>query len=359
VLLGTALDTGTGRVDLVTHTVFPAGTVVTADRPLSKQISIFGPPVATANPAVTLPLLARRGTEPARWPVLRLPRTEVPAGGTGTVTVTLTAPGRLRCSTGDGDLSDGAPESLQTGLRRRTTELPVPPPLDVVCLVELCGGTRAEVSDRLDVLMRTVDALTGRYAGRDGLRVGAVGYFDHVVSEAPGDPPRELFRVVDLGEPDQVRSQVAAWRPAQRLRDYATAVGDALARANRLRWRRDDPAVERAVLLIGRRPPEARNRSGDPIPLCPLQTDWRAETNRLRTLGARRVARVDLPADWPGTDPAGRQARSYAEHAWRQVATDGVFREDRTPEQLADLLSRQPTDTGSWVFPFPFLTAER
>ena len=359
VLLGAALDEESGRIDLVEHTVFPAGTVVPAGRPLTREVGIFGPPVAAHARTVTLPLLARRGADPAEWPILRLPRAELGVRAAETLTVTLAGPGRLHCSTGNGELAVDGPETMAAGLRQRTTRLPVPPPLDVVFLVELCGGSQGEVRARLEVLLRTVDALAERYAGRGDLQVGALGYYDHVVSEAPADRQREQFRELELGDPDVTRTQVAAWRPAQRQRDYATAVGDALAKAARMRWRRGKPGVEHAVLLIGRRPPEARRGAGDHIPLCPKQIDWRVEDHRLRSMGARRMARIDLPPDWPGVDEPGRRARAYAEGAWRTLGADGLFREDSRPEDLADLLSRRPNGTETWVFPFPFLTPLR
>jgi hypothetical protein len=356
VLLGTALDEDSGRVDLVTHTVFPAGTVVPADRPLSQEFTVYGPPVAVPAPTITLPLLARRGVEPADWPVVHLPRAEVATRDSETVTVTLAGPGKVRCSIGGTDLAAADSGSLRQGLQRRTMKLPVPPPLDVVCLVELCGGSRDEVRGRLGVAVHTLDQLAERYATRGGLRVGAVGYYDHVLTEAPAARQRELFRVVEFAEPAFARSQIAGWRPAERQRDYATSVGDALGKAGRLRWRRDNPAVQRAVLLIGRRPPEARPGSPDVIPLCPCQTDWKVEWNRLRSLGVRPVARIDLPADWPGVDGAGRYAHGYAETAWRQLAADNLFREDGRPEDLADRLSSGPDTDETRVFPFPFLT---
>ncbi|MBE1484386.1 hypothetical protein [Plantactinospora soyae] len=361
VLLGMSVDHDTGQVDLVPLTLFPAGTVTPADRPLSRQVPVYGPPIAAEATTATLPLLARHGAHPADWPILRLPRLELAGRAAETVTVTLVGPGALHCADGrNGDLPVDDPESLRTGLRHRPMTIPVPPSLDLVCLVELCGGSRDEVQDRLDILLRTVDLLTERYARQDSLRIGVVGYFDHVYTEAKGDRQRELCRVVELGEPGFVRAQVARWRPAPRQRDYATAVGDALARANRLRWRRDDPRVEHAVLMIGRRPPEARPGSDDLIPTCPRQVDWQVEMNRLQVLRARRVARVDLPADWPGTDRAGNHARSYAEHAWQVLARDGLHHEDGRPEDLADLVSDRPSIADSKAFPFPFLApAER
>ena len=356
VLLGSILDADSGQVGLVPLTVFPAGTVVPAGETLTRTVTLHGPPLAADSRAITVPVLARRGEQPADWPVLTLPRTEIAEHAAATVDVRLTAPGAVTCHDGSGTLADGDPGSLHIGLRSRTVRLPVPPPLDLACLIELCGGEDpGEVRARLDLLLHTLDLVTARYARRGGLRVAALGYFDHVYSDALGDPSRVVVRPERFGDPAAVRSKVAAWAPARRQRDYVTSLGDALKETNRLRWR-DDPGVRHTVLVIGRRPPEPRQGTTDLIPRCPRQVDWQVESNRLQQrLGARRIARIDLPADWPGADPDGRRARGYAEYAWQTFATGGLLRDGAGPEQLTELLCGEPAAPGGRVFPFPFL----
>ncbi|GAA4959671.1 hypothetical protein [Actinoplanes utahensis] len=356
VLLGSVLDTGSGRVDLVPLTLFPAGTIVPAGKSVTRTVTLHGPPVAAESRTITVPVLARRGGQPADWPVLALPHTEIAEHATATLQVRLTGPGAVTCDNGTGPLRAGDPGSLHTGLRARTVRLPAPPPLDLACLIELCGGADpAEVRARLDLLLHTLDLVTDRYARRGGLRVAALGYFDHVYSEAGGDPRRELVRPVEFGAPPVVRAAVSAWRPARKERDYVTALGDALARVRRLRWRRDDPAVRRAVLVIGRRPPEPRAGTFDLVPRCPNRIDWQVESQRLRQAETRMVARIDVPAGWPGIDRDGRRAAGYAEQAWRALAADGLLRADGGPAEAVELLRLAPEEPGKRIFPFPFL----
>lgn len=340
-LLVAADDPATGRPMLMTFPVFPAGTQVPAGAAASTTLELLGPPGATS---VVLPMYARRGPDAAHWPVLSVTRTALPTRGEQLrVTFRLDGPGVLTAERADGaEVAPAGTVDPGTVLAAH----PAATPLDLLCLVELCGrpGTAA-VEGRL----RLVAELLNRVGRRPGTRSGLIGYYDHVDRLARMNPEYELLEVAELGDTDRTLNRLARWRPREPQRDLASALEEALAEAGRM-LRQDvvggaqRDGGQRTVLVVAGRPPsEPTGLSPLRMPVCPHGVDWRYQVRRLRRRNVRVIAVLDGQPLLPPGDPMAETLEYYLDLLWEELAPDGRYLRELASAVQLDLAVRHPT----------------
>lgn len=337
-LLMQHLDPDSGKLVLVTRTLFSAGTRCSSlGDPPADKVEVYGSPAG--HDAAAIPVLARRGADPAGWPVLVLARTELAAQSTSQLTFTLDGPGQVRVARADGlALRHDANTRLQDLLAGVPDRVSLTRPLDLVCAIELCGRTDDEVHERLRFSHELIDLLDSWYWPRGELRVGVVGYLDHHERPTPLHHPNPVVLApAPLGPPDRVRTALREWRPVPRIRDATTAVEDALSAIADLSWRRPGQPAARVLVIVGRRPPAGPWRDG-PIPGCPHRLDWRKQVKRLHRLGVHIVGLVDPPSEWSRDSV---RLRDYAEQTWQGIAGEHLFRRGTaSPKDIDTALAR-------------------
>ncbi|OIJ66380.1 hypothetical protein WN71_018690 [Streptomyces mangrovisoli] len=324
VLLLARVDPGTGRVRLDERVLFRAGTVVPRPDGIAVRVAVHGG--VTDNGSAALPLVARaRDTGLDDATVLALHGLELPAHGTAWVTYVLRGPGEIEALGADGTPLPrrAAPATDMAALTARVSGRVVPPPpLDLVCAVEMAGATEEETAERVAFLRELIGHLTER---RQQLRVGALGYYDHV-SRNRYARAADIVVSVSPAAADRTLAAVARWRPAPRVRDSAAALEDALQAAVPMtagRPRRGGP--QKVLLVLGRRPPGLPGQVGL-IPACTYGIDWRVQVGRLRAQGVRVVARADPPTTPPSGDRTGLALQRHTDESWRELAAGGSFR---------------------------------
>lgn len=336
-LLLARADPGTGAVTTHAHVLFRAGTRLSRGQSATAEVTVHGGVGGPGTPLL-LPLLTG-GPEPA---VLSVPRRAVPELAPSRLAFALRGPGEVELLDDDDDGGDdGGPgpgsgpapalRDLLAGLPRRIVR---PPALDVFFTVDLSGADAAEARERLDFVREVTGALAARQGAR--LRVGLVGHYDHRVHENAYNPRTVLLQPVKAGPPAAALAALGTWRPALREQDTVSSLEDALVEVVRLAGARPPAgaAVERVLVVVGRRPPALHQQHGD-VPACPLGADWRTGLDRLRARGLRVLARADPE---PGTAPG--PVRHYAAESWSVLGADGSFRPQAdTAADVADALT--------------------
>ena len=304
--------------------LFPAGSRIPAGGTATAAVTVHGG-IADGAP-VLLPVLAGRpaadGTGAA---VLSAPGTRLDALGTALLTFELRGPGDVRLTGAAAAPENGRPAldvpDLIRGLPRRIVR---PPGLEVWFTVEMSGADAAETTERLAFVRDVVTALAQRNGPGDGLRVGVVGHYDHVIHENNHTKRPTLLLPRPSGPPGDALAELSRWKPAPRRQDTSSSLEDALKEV--VRWAavpaRGGADHRRTVLVVGRRPPAMPVLLG-PVPSCPLGANWQQELHALRDRGVRVLTRADpTPPGPPGIpDPV----REYARGTWAALSAEGSF----------------------------------
>jgi hypothetical protein len=328
------VDPRSGTIHADPHPLFPAGTAVHRHDRQTASAAVIAP--AHAASTLALPVVARRGTDLARWPLVHMAamdgRTTVPTQ----LRIVLSGPGHVTVSGIPGLLSGSvkvpAWPGAWIGAPRR---LPREVSLDLVLLVEL-GGAAATVASRVRLARGVAEGLA---AGVDA-RMAVVGYRDHSGRhriDAPVHHRDALLVGCGMGGATALRSAFAKpawWRAVKVNDDQAAPLEDALHLLGQPRWVWR-PGARHVLLVFGSRPPHPpkMDREGSVTQPCPHRFGWHETLDRLRREQAVEcLAVLDEPR-------AGTQPSHYAEHAWKQFGAQGSFTaRSTTAEHLAQVV---------------------
>jgi hypothetical protein len=317
-----AIDQRNGTVRLKPSPLFAAGT--TGQQRLIPTVDTPVTAAAAAAGRLLLPVVARRGDDPAGWPAVGAGVMDGTAVGTTRVRVRLEAPGHVSMSATprlvSGDGVPGWPDIL-AGLPDRLPGLVV---ADVVLLAEL-GGPPDTVASRMNLLNSVVGGLDGA-----ALKVAVVGYREHwdkyaaglIVTCGPGD-------AADIG-PLLTRRDL--WRAVEIRDRHAAPLEDALEKIAQPDWAWR-PGARHVLVVFASRPPHPRrvdDRGELRASPCQNTYDWQDTLDRLS-----REQAVECLAVLPERE-AHAPAGDYAERAWAEFGKAGLFYAERSP--AADLL---------------------
>ena len=347
-----------GALELVTRRLFAAGT--RAMDGARERVVVHGSPVG--NPAAAIPVVARTGPDPASWRVLGMGRTDLPPRSSAQVEFTLTGAGGVALTRTDGvrvrDAAETPLGSLVAGIPGR---VPLAPPLDLVCAVELCG-TPEDVGARLQFARRLVELVAARHLRPEAVRFGVVGYGDHWDRPTAAYPLNEVVEGGDaLTSAGDALAALGRLHRRPPLRDAATALEDALHCLARLRWER----AERVLVVVGHRPAGYAGGSG-PVPTCPVELHWGTAAERLRAAHVRIIGvRDPRPVTRLGGHD-GDAIRAYADQFWHGLAgahlvpfgpdavepvVASVIRDTSLPAEAFPLALAAPVGTGAPIRP--------
>ncbi|MGW2107596.1 hypothetical protein [Streptomyces sp. NPDC001948] len=357
-LLLARVDQGTGTVRTHTHVLFPAGSRLRPGETATAEITVFGGPADRVP--VVLPVLAAAARGGSGTVVLSARQTALTAFAPARLAFVLRGPGEVTLAgpesgapdtgatggpesgrpnggaTGgpesgrpDGGATGGAagdrPADVSVLVGRLPRGIIRPPALEVVLTVEMSGAEPAETAERLAFAREVIAALARRPGSGRSLRVGVVGHYDHVVHENSYTPRSVLLLTVPPGPATAARSALAGWRPARREQDTASSLEDALRKVRLTLAGTDNaphPRAERAVLIVGRRPPGLPAQH-DVVPSCPLGADWRTELKSLRARGVRVMTRLDRAQ--PHVDGPAGPVQRYTAAAWDTLSDGRPF----------------------------------
>lgn len=330
-LLLARVDRRTGTVHAHTHVLFPAGSRLRHGETATAEITVHGGP--NGRTPVILPVLAAAdGDGPV---MLSARQTALTAFAPARLSFVLRGPGEvtlLRPAGGTpgapaADDSPVAPPEVSALVGRLPRRIVRPPALDVFFTVEMSGAEPEETAERLAFVRDVIAALARRHGSGDGLRVGVVGHYDHVVRETAYTPRSLLLLTVPAGPAQSARASLADWRPTRHEQDTVSSLEDALKKVGSATARPGGPQgrpAERALLIVGRRPPGTPEQHGV-VPACPLGADWRAELRAIQGRGVR--VRTRLEKSRPCSGREADAVRRYTADAWNTLSADGSFRQ--------------------------------
>ncbi|MFE9771744.1 hypothetical protein ACFYOV_08760 [Streptomyces sp. NPDC005931] len=326
-------DQETGKVRTHLHVLFSAGSRLRRGETATAQVTVHGG-VGITQP-LYLPVFAGRpapdgtGAQP-----LTVHRVAVDALDQATLTFVLRGPGEVALTdprTGTAPVPEQRAAvdipALLSGLPHRMVR---PPRLELFLTIELSGADRAETEERLAFARELVATLARHGTTGPGLRVGAVGHYDHVIRENSHTVrPRLLEPPVPAGPASVLTAALAGWRHTQRTQDLASSLEDALDAVVPLAAspRGAGENVHRVLLIVARRPP-GRPQQHDSVPTCPLGRDWQLALRQLRAAGVRVMTRADPVAEPQPSIRSAAAARRYADAAWAELSADGSYRPD-------------------------------
>ena len=330
-LLMAHAEPGTGTVRLERRVLFSAGTRLRPGESLTASVTVHGG--VTDNPAVALPVLVGHHPEGGAedGDLLVVHRTAVPALGSVVLDFVLHGPGEVTVSRADGGrMESETPASaveLAELVSRLAQRVEAPPQMDLVCAIEMSGEQVEEAAERVRFVGDLVRHLMEHQGETGAMRLGAIGYYDHLAQS----PYRPRPTVLRRARPGPVRTTLNAlrnWPLLQRERDTATSLEDALELAAAFTeppvgGRNADRTV--VVLVIGRRPPGLPHQHSL-VPTCPRGVDWREQVGRLRANGVQVMTRTDPPSEVPPPDRVGRRLHRHSVEAWRELGRQGAFR---------------------------------
>jgi hypothetical protein len=329
-LLLARVDRGTGAVHAHPHVLFPAGSRLRHGETATAEITVYGRP--SDRIPVILPVLAGAADD-AEAVVLSAWQTTLTAFASVRLSFVLRGPGEVMLL----PAPDGAPygravngtseerPEIGTLVERLPRRIIRPPALDVFFTVEMSGAEPEESAERLAFVREVIAALARRYGSGDGLRVGVVGHYDHVVRETSYTPRSVLLLTVPAGPPQHAQDSLARWRPARREQDTVSSLEDALKKVRSATVKAGGSrhrSAERALLIVGGRPPGPPEQHGV-VPGCPLGADWRTELEALRA----RDVRVRTRTERPCSGKAAGDVQRYTADAWDALSTTGSFRQ--------------------------------
>ncbi|CAM5440081.1 putative protein OS=Streptomyces lavendulae subsp. lavendulae OX=58340 GN=SLAV_08860 PE=4 SV=1 [Streptomyces lavendulae subsp. lavendulae] len=394
-LLLARADRRTGAVDVHRHVLFPAGVRLRHGADATATVTVHGGVTGTS---VLLPVLAGppAGEDTGPGPaVLGVGRAALGPLESARLTFVLRGPGEVALAgpgdgtrpAGDGGSTEGrhppgttapgttapgttgpaptapgatapaptpldpTPLDLTALLTRLPRRIVRPPRLEVFCTVELSGADAAETEERLAFVRDLICSLARDPGTGGGLRVGAVGHYDHAIHENGYAPrPVLLMPPVPAGPAVAALHALDTWHPARRRQDTVSSLEDALTALVPLATAppRAGEAVRRVALIVARRPPAPPRQHGM-VPSCPLGADWRAELDRLRAAGVHVLTRAD-PQTGPPTPPDRARAavQRYEATAWAELSRGGSFRPGADP--AADV-AKALSPTWQWEGP--------
>ncbi|MDL5158992.1 protein kinase domain-containing protein [Actinomycetospora termitidis] len=287
---------------------------------------------AGSEGAIYLPV-ARAGREaPVSWPLVGIGRIDDLPAGEGEVQVRLVAGTDVHL-----DLVVGSGESRRLP-SAPFAEDPRPSlpavhrsvsPVDVLVAVEL-GGPPDVVARRLSLVGAVAGALEKRAAYLPGrVRLGVVGYDDHVAERGAW---RDELQIVAFGPPGRAGATAMGWTSRPGLDTHGSALDDALREAAGAAWA---GGSERALLVLGSRPPAVFPQLEERARVCPHKTRWE---DHLEHLGAavRHVAVVDEPRFVTAEDDP-TAPRDLTRRVWNRLGSTARWSLDDCP--VADLVA--------------------
>ncbi|WP_280916720.1 hypothetical protein [Streptomyces sp. SPB4] len=303
------------------------------------------PPPGTTAPARNAP--GATASDPTAFnPTASAPTASAPAAPGATAPgATAPAPTPL-----DPTPLDPTPLDLTALLTRLPRRIVRPPRLEVFCTVELSGADAAETEERLAFVRDLIASLARDPGTGGGLRVGAVGHYDHVIQENGYAPrPVLLMPPVPAGPAVAALRALDGWHPARRRQDTVSSLEDALTALVPLATAppRAGEAVRRVALIVARRPPAPPGQHGM-VPSCPLRADWRAELDRLRAAGVHVMTRADPRTGPTPPDRARAAVERYGATAWAELSRGGSFRPGADP---AAVVAKALRPTWQWEGP--------
>jgi hypothetical protein len=336
-----AIDQQTGMVRLDPRPLFPAGT--TGQHRLHPTLDTAVTAPSGAAERLVLPVVTRRGSDPAGWPAVGVGIMDGTAAGITQLRVRLEAPGHVRISARPslvpGDGTPGWPGVL-AGL---PATQPVPVVADVVLLAEL-GGRPDVIASRMSLLDSVVKRLD-----KPGIRVAIVGYREHRDKYGKGTQPMHRRLVVgsELGDAGDVSPFLARhdlWQAVEIRDRYAAPLEDALDWIAEPDWAWR-PAARHLLVVFASRPPhpDRVDDSGDMrATYCPYKLNWQDTLD-----GLRREQRVECMAVLPelqAHSPAGEPA----ERAWAELGAAGLFYAEQSPAaDIVRAIGIRPADEGA------------
>jgi hypothetical protein len=326
-------DRETGAVRTQNHVLFSAGSRLRRGETATTQVTVHAG-VGVTDP-LYLPVFA--GT-PARDGTgaqpLTVHRVAVGALDRATLTFVLRGPGEVDLAdppVGTATVPDPrAPVDIPALLTHLPRRMVRPPVLELFLTIELSGADREETEERLTFARELVARLARHSTTGPGLRVGAVGHYDHVIRENSHTArPRLLEPPVPAGPASVLTAALAGWRHTQRTQDLASSLEDALDAVVPLATSPHgaDENVRRVLLIVARRPP-GRPQQHDTVPTCPLGRDWQLALRQLRAADVRVLTRADPVTEPQPSSRSAAAARRYADAAWAELSADGSYRPD-------------------------------
>ena len=328
-----AIDQRTGRVRPVPRPLFSAGT--TGYQPAFPPVNTSVMAPSGAADRLVLPVVARRGDDPAGWPAVGGGVMDGAAPGLTHLRVRLEAPGwvsmsatprLVRGDVGPGEEVLGWP-GLLAGL---PDQLPGAVVANVVLLAEL-GGQQEMIAKRMTVLHSVVDGLDS-----PRIKVAVIGYREHwdKYGEGNQDIDRRLLVGCGLRDAADVRTVLAQpdlWQPVE-IRDlHAAPLEDAIGKIAQPGWDWR-PGARHVLVVFASRPPHPGrvDDRGELLATTCARYSWPDTLGQLR--GEQAVECMAVLPEREGRSPAS----NYAAQAWAEFGAAGVFYVERSP--AADLL---------------------
>ncbi len=318
-LLMAYADPRTGRVRLEQRVLFPAGERLRPGASTTVSVTVHGG--VTDNAAAALPVLVGRYPEDGDGALASLHRVPLPALTAVDLTFVLRGPGEVEVRGGECAAVRTPPRisDLLAGMVRR---IQPPPALRLICVVEMSGAAPDETAERVRFVGELADALMAHQGG--GLRLGALGYYDHVAQNRYRNR-RTLVEKKAPGRPADTLAALGGWQPRPQQRDGVSSLEDALKDAvEMVPATRGGEKTHTVVLVVGRRPP-SRHETFSLVPVCLKGVDWREQLKALRRRGARVLTRADPPTGPATGDRTGRTLYQHGVEAWHELGRQGAF----------------------------------
>ena len=324
-----AIDQRTGMVRPAPRPLFRAGTTGQQRVRPTVDTAVMAPSASADR--LVLPVVARRGDDPAGWPAVGVGIMDGTVAGTTQLRVRLETPGRVSMSARprlvDGDDAPGWPGVLA----RLPARLPGAVAADVVLLAEL-GGQPDTVAHRMGLVDSVVSGLDSA-----GVRVAVVGYREHGdrYSRDAQATERRLVVGCGLGDPADVRPMLARpdlWRAVEIRDRNAAPLEDALEWIAEPDWAWR-PAARHVLVVFASRPPypsKVDARGEMRASTCRYGLSWQVTLGRLRDEQA--VECLAVRSEREAATPAG----DHAEQAWAEFGAARSFGAERST--AADLV---------------------
>jgi hypothetical protein len=304
-----------GKVSVKPYPLFPAGTVLRSYNQPTKSLPLQIPPAAADR--LTVPVVAKRGTDMAGWPeVGTAVIAGAPAGSRLQLRVQLMRPGQINFRPGPLTAGKALPR-WPAVLSSVPDELSSDEPADLILLVER-GGAAGAATARLDLLDALLEGIK-----RQDIRVAVVGYRDHHIHKGQ----IEASDLDSLGNARRTLADLRHWKADGFGDDFAAPLEDALhwVSTRRLGWRQ---RARHLILVCGSRPPHGHTKASSPASHCPRFHD--AEKI---LIGLRRELSVECVAV---VGPGALEHRAM--RAWERLCAAGRPPLTADSTSAADLL---------------------
>jgi hypothetical protein len=333
-----SIDQRTGMVRPVPRPLFRAGTTGQQRVRPTVDTAVMAPSAPADR--LILPVVARRGDDPAGWPAVGVAVMDGTVPGPTQLRVRLETPGRVSMSARPSLVEGGGPPGWPGVLAGLPARLPGAVAADVVLLAEL-GGEPDAVGHRMDLVDGVVSGLDSA-----GVKVAVVGYREHWDRYSADAQAAERRLVVGcgLGDPADVRALLARkdlWRAVEIRDRNAAPLEDALD------WIADPdwvwrPAARHVLVVFASRPPHPGKvdaRGEVRASTCWYGLSWQEVLGRLRDEQA--VECLTVRSQREAATPAG----DHAEQAWAEFGAVRSFSaEGSTAADLVRAIGIGPAD---------------